>query len=290
VIYCDFSGYSDVALGIARWLGFTIPTNFLSPYQSKNITEFWRRWHISLSSWLRDYLYIPLGGNKRASFATWLLPGIFFVAIFIAGFTVFNLSWFAALGVTLAILLLFALPALIKKEKTGMATNMNLLTTMLLGGLWHGASVNFIIWGALHGISLAVHKIWMLLTGKAFAKVHNRWFYNTIAVLVTFHFVCFCWVFFKAESLGAASAMIYQITHDFSFSVWWAFYNNYQPVIFMIAMAFLLHALPDNLADRVIGRMHRVPLPVYIAVFFVFVIVYGFFKSAEPVMPIYLKF
>jgi len=290
VIYCDFSGYSDVAIGIARWLGFTIPPNFRSPYQSKNITEFWRRWHISLSSWLRDYLYIPLGGNKKGSLATWLFSGLFFAGIFTAGIIGLKLSWFVSLGITAAILLLFLLPAIIKKERSGITTNLNLLTTMLLGGFWHGASWNFIIWGAMHGISLAIHKVWMIITGKAFEKINGRWWYNAIATLITFHFVCFCWVFFKAGTLEDASNMIYQITHDLKFNVWNAFFNNYRPVIIMIALAFLLHAIPDDYADKIIGRFHRVPMPVYIALFFVFVIVYGFFKSAEPVMSIYLQF
>lgn len=290
VIYCDFSGYSDVAIGVAKWLGFSIPTNFRSPYQSKNITEFWRRWHISLSSWLRDYLYIPLGGNKTGSFATWLFSGIFFGGVFFAAFKGFHLSLLASLGITLGVLLLFVLPAIIKKDKTGITTNLNLLTTMLLGGFWHGASWNFLIWGAMHGVSLAIHKIWMLLTGKTFEKISNKWLYKALAVLVTFHFVCFCWVFFKAATLEDASNMLHQITHNFSFSVWGAFFGNYWPVLGMIALAFVLHAIPDDYADKLIGRFRLIPMPVYIALFFVFVIIYGYFKSSEPVMPIYLQF
>lgn len=290
VIYCDFSGYSDVAIGIAKWLGFSIPTNFKSPYQSKNITEFWRRWHISLSSWLRDYLYIPLGGNKKGSFATWFFSIIFFAGLFFAAYSGFHLSILLSAVITTGVLLLFILPSVIRKEKSGISTNLNLLTTMLLGGLWHGANWNFILWGAMHGTSLAIHKIWMLITGKAFASFSNKKFYNALAVLVTFHFVCFCWVFFKAASMEDAFNMIYQITHDLKFSVWTAFFNNYWPVLVMIGMAFLLHAIPDDYADRIIGRFKRVPMPVYLAIFFVFVILYGFFKSAEPVMPIYLQF
>ena len=290
VIYCDFSGYSDVTIGIARWLGFHIPTNFLSPYQSKNITEFWRRWHISLSSWLRDYLYIPLGGNRKGSFGTWFFSLLFFGGLFLAGLELIGMSWWGALLLSLAILLLFLLPALITKEKKGIATNMNLLTTMLLGGFWHGASWNFIIWGALHGIALAVHKVWMLLTGKSLAGVSGSRWYKALAVLVTFHFVCFCWVFFKAADFDVATAMLHQIWYDFSFSVWGGFFGNYRPVLIMIILAYGLHAIPDHTADRVIGRFTRVPLAAYLAVFFAFVIVYGYFKSAEPVMPIYLQF
>ena len=290
VIYCDFSGYSDVAIGIARWLGFSIPTNFLSPYQSKSITEFWRRWHISLSSWLRDYLYIPLGGNKKGSFATWFFALLFFAAIFFSSYDIFHFSLALSISITAGILLIFILPAIIKKDKSNITTNFNLLTTMLLGGLWHGASWNFIIWGAMHGISLAIHKIWMILTGNAFAKFNNSRIYNALAIIITFHFVCFCWIFFKASSMDDAMNMIWQITHDFSFSVWGAFFQNYRMVLFMIALAAIIHSFPDNLADKLVLRLNRVPMPVYIAVFFVFVLVYGFFKSAEPVMPIYLQF
>jgi len=290
VIYCDFSGYSDVAIGIAKWLGFSIPTNFLSPYQSRNITEFWRRWHISLSSWLRDYLYIPLGGNKEGSFGTWFFSILFFGGIFFAAWSGFGFSVLLSLGITAAVLLLFLLPAIITKQKKGITTNLNLLTTMLLGGLWHGASWNFIIWGSMHGISLAIHKVWMLLTGKTLGEVRTRRIYRVLAILLTFHFVCFCWVFFKAATLEDASNMIYQITHDLKFSVWGAFYGNYKSVLWMIGLAFVLHAIPDDTADKLIGRFRKIPMPVYIVIFFLFVILYGYFKSSEPVMPIYLQF
>jgi len=290
VIYCDFSGYSDVALGIAKWLGFDIPTNFLSPYQSKNITEFWRRWHISLSSWLKDYLYIPLGGNKKGSFATYLFAAIFFAGVFITGLHLLHLSYLWATVMSLCVLLLFILPAIIKKDKAGIPTGFNLLTTMLLGGFWHGASWNFIIWGALHGIALAVHKVWMLLTGKAFATFNNSRIYNLIATLATFHFVCFCWIFFKAGSFDVAGNMIHQILFDFSPGVWNGFFANYKFVVGIMVLAYLLHTIPDDLADRLISKFNKIPLPAYIALFFCFVIVYGFFKSSEQVLPIYLKF
>ncbi len=290
VIYCDFSGYSDVAIGIAKWMGFSIPANFKSPYQSTSITGFWRRWHISLSSWLRDYLYIPLGGNRNSSFATFLFSGLFFCGIFLAGFYLLRLNFLIALALSVGVLLIFILPAIIKKEKTEKASSLNLLVTMLLGGFWHGASWNFIIWGAMHGIALAVHRIWITITGKSLDKVNNRWWYKTIAVLITFHFVCFGWIFFKTASFSDASNMIHQITHDFSFSVWGAFFDNYKSVLGMIGLALVLHAVPDDYAGKMISRFQKIPLVAYITVFFLFVIVYGFFKAAEPVMPIYLQF
>jgi alginate O-acetyltransferase complex protein AlgI len=290
VIYCDFSGYSDVAIGIARWLGFTIPPNFLSPYQSKNVTEFWRRWHISLSSWLRDYLYIPLGGNRNSSSGTWIFSCLFFFGVFFTGFHLMGLNALQAILLTTGMICLFILPSILTKDKRGIAANLNLLTTMLLGGFWHGASWNFIIWGALHGIALGVHKLWLVLTGRRLKSVNQTWWYNAIAVLITFHFVCFCWIFFHAPDFSSAMTMIHQITHDFSFSVWRGFVGNYQPVLIMMGIALLLHAIPDNYADKLIDRFQRVPLAAYIGIFFAFVLLYGYFKSAEPVMPIYLQF
>jgi D-alanyl-lipoteichoic acid acyltransferase DltB (MBOAT superfamily) len=290
VIYCDFSGYSDIAIGIARWLGFRIPANFLSPYQSKDITTFWRRWHISLSSWLKDYLYIPLGGNRKAGWVTYFFTGLFFAALLIGSSHLLNLSVWGSLAVAFSACLLFYLPSLLKKDDNGVSANLNLMTTMLLGGFWHGAKWNFLVWGAMHGIGLVIHKIWRILTGKALGRINNKWWYNAIAVFITFHFVCFCWIFFHADNFTIARAMIYQITHDFSFSVWRAFFDNYKSVLFLMLLAGLLHAIPDDYADRIIERFPKIPMIAYLTLFFAFVLLYGVFKSAEPVLPIYLKF
>ncbi len=140
-IYCDFSGYSDMAIGCARILGFHFNRNFYMPYLSRSITEFWRRWHISLSSWLRDYLYISLGGNRRGRVRTYI----------------------------------------------------NLMITMVLGGLWHGASWNFVIWGAVHGVALAFHKLWR----SRFKQTGI--ISQTIGVVITFLFVTVVWVLFRAQ-------------------------------------------------------------------------------------------
>ena len=297
VIYCDFSGYSDIAIGIARWLGFHIPVNFLSPYQSASITEFWRRWHISLSSWLRDYLYIPLGGNRGGSFATWLFAGAFFIGVFLVGWKLLHWSIPMAGGVSAGFLLLFLLPAIIRRDSKVVSANMNLLTTMLLGGFWHGANWNFIIWGVWHGLGLALHKIWLLTTGRVLGKWHRKPFYRFMGILITFHFVCAGWVFFRSADFDPATNdiqkalnMLYQILYSMDLSVWPAFAGNYWPVLLMMGFAYLLHALPDSLADRMIGRFTRVPMIAYVVCFFAFVILYGYFKAAEPVMPIYLKF
>lgn len=290
VIYCDFSGYSEIAIGIALWLGFKIPPNFMSPYQSLNITEFWRRWHISLSTWLKDYLYIPLGGNRNFSVASFIFVGGFLVGSFIMGVELFHLSNLWAAVVSAVLLLIFIIPALITRKTSGIAANFNLLTTMLLGGFWHGASWNFIIWGAIHGVGLGIHKIWMLLTDKSFSAFNQSRIYKIISGILTFHFVCFAWIFFKAEDLEIAKTMIYQIFNNFDISVFGPFYDNYKGVVWMILAAMVLHLIPDNLADKVIARTKTIPMVVYILVFFLFLILYGYFKSAEQVMPIYLQF
>ena len=290
VIYCDFSGYSEIAIGIALWLGFKIPPNFMSPYQSLNITEFWRRWHISLSTWLKDYLYIPLGGNRNFSVASFIFVGGFLVGSFIMGVELFHLSNLWAALVSAVLLLIFIIPAVITRKTSGIAANFNLLTTMLLGGFWHGASWNFIIWGAIHGVGLGIHKIWMLLTDKSFSGFNQSRIYKIISGILTFHFVCFAWIFFKAEDLEIAKTMIYQIFNNFDISVFGPFYDNYKGVVWMILAAMVLHLVPDNLADKVIARTKTIPMVVYILVFFLFLILYGYFKSAEQVMPIYLQF
>ena len=239
VIYCDFSGYSDVAIGIARWLGITIPPNFLSPYKSKSITEFWRRWHISLSSWLKDYLYIFwLGGNRKGRLRTYL----------------------------------------------------HLFVTLLLGGFWHGANWTFIAWGAMHGAALGLHKVWMEIAKGFIAKMEKNILYLFFARMATFLFVCFCWIFFKSMNFDIALGMIHQITHNFSFNVWWDFYGNYHNVIWLMLLGYALHIIPDNFIDKIIPRFQKAPMFAYIAVFLVFLVVYSQFKSATPVMPIYLQF
>lgn len=290
VIYCDFSGYSEIAIGIALWLGFKIPPNFMSPYQSKNITEFWRRWHISLSTWLKDYLYIPLGGNRKFSVASFIFVGSFLVGAFMMCTNLFGLSTLWASVITAVLLIIFLIPAIITKNTMGIAANFNLLTTMLLGGFWHGASWNFIIWGAIHGIGLGIHKIWMLITGKRLAFMNKSTAYKIVMGIFTFHFVCFGWVFFKAEDFETAMTMLNQIAYNFDWTLFKPFYDNYYAVVWMIVIAGALHLIPDNLADRVIAKMGAIPLVAYIVVFFVFLLVYGMFKSSEQVMPIYLQF
>ena len=154
-VYADFSGYTDIAIGVAMLMGFYLPMNFNSPYKAKSPGEFWKRWHMSLSRWLQDYLYIPLGGNRNATFGSFcIIVVIAAIAVFLSG------SWWVGLGIgVLAVILV--LVAIFKPEKRlKITTNINAMDTMLLGGLWHGASWNFMIWGGLNGLGMIFYKFW----------------------------------------------------------------------------------------------------------------------------------
>lgn len=154
-VYADFSGYTDIAIGVALLMGFHLPQNFDSPYKASNPQDFWRRWHMSLSRWLKSYLYIPLGGNRGASFGTyfWIVLFALIAAILSGGFVVpfVFLSLAAVFGIAAALR-----PSARKK----IVANMNRFITMLLGGLWHGASWNFIIWGGLNGVGMIAYQFW----------------------------------------------------------------------------------------------------------------------------------
>lgn len=154
-VYADFSGYTDIAIGVAMIMGFYLPTNFNSPYKAPNAGNFWKRWHISLSKWLQDYLYIPLGGNRRATFGTF-----FWIAIITVTGVILSKSINIAL-IILSVALAIVLWGVFRPAKRNrIITNLNLMVTMLIGGLWHGASFNFIIWGGLNGIGIVAYKIW----------------------------------------------------------------------------------------------------------------------------------
>lgn len=154
-VYADFSGYTDIAIGVAMLMGFQLPKNFNSPYKAQNPSQFWKRWHISLSNWLKDYLYIPLGGNRRINPASYLMIlTIGLIIMFLA-----RQLWVTVLVISLIVLLSLCLLFLPKTRK-GIRTNINMMNTMLFGGLWHGASWNFMIWGGLNGIGILSYKIW----------------------------------------------------------------------------------------------------------------------------------
>ena len=203
-LYFDFSGYSLMGIGMGKMLGFDFPAYFYYPYISAAITEFWRRWHITLSGWFRDYIYIPLGGNRKGRVRTYV----------------------------------------------------NLLLTMLLGGLWHGAAVRFILWGGLHGAALALHKIWMAAVPGAKADGSQMHRLSRIGgILLTFNLVCFGWLMFRAESMQTVSLMLHQIFHNFNAPMIPQVVAGYAGVFALIATGYLLHFLParvDAAAQRAV--------------------------------------
>ncbi len=180
-VYADFSGYTDIAIGVAMLMGFYLPLNFNSPYKAQNPTDFWRRWHISLSRWLRDYLYIPLGGNRTSGVLSYaLLAAMMAIAAFRLHSTLFTV---AALVVAAAIALRWLLD---RNHRHDMGTNVNNMDTMLLGGLWHGASFNFITWGGLNGLGILAYKWWTRHTWRTRLWVLAA---ITVALVVATRFV-----------------------------------------------------------------------------------------------------
>ena len=154
-VYADFSGYTDIATGVAMLMGFYLPKNFNSPYKAENAQQFWRRWHMTLSRWLRDYLYIPLGGNRNATWGTYIIIiAVAVIGSFLSG------SWWVAFTVAVISLLILLYGWLRPDKRKFLRTQVNSMDTMLLGGLWHGASWNFMIWGGLNGIGMIIYKFW----------------------------------------------------------------------------------------------------------------------------------
>lgn len=216
-VYADFSGYTDMAIGVALLMGFRLPINFNSPYKSLHTGEFWKRWHISLSSWLKDYLYIPLGGNRHGR----------------------------------------------------VRTNFNLMLTMLLGGLWHGASWQFVIWGGLNGIGLVVYKYWRHISpfrGK------NNWAVRFYAIFLTFNFITATRIWFRSESMEAANGIMQQITSAFDFSKIGEMIIAYKAVFGLMVFALVVHWLPVSVKEAYKNIFIKSPhwakaLAVVIAVF-----------------------
>ena len=194
-IYADFSGYTDIAIGVALLLGFRFPQNFDAPYSAPSLQDFWRRWHMTLSRWLRDYLYIPLGGNRRGECATYR----------------------------------------------------NIMLTMLLGGLWHGAAWTFVVWGAIHGLGQAVgyaRRTRRVQSGLPALPDEHRGRQR----MATFHLVCLGWVFFRADSVSTAFLLLWRLL-----TAWGAAPLVTPGLIFvigvMIAMQFVPKDVPARLQD-----------------------------------------
>ena len=190
-VYADFSGYTDIAIGVAMLMGFYLPKNFNSPYKATNAAGFWKRWHISLSNWLKDYLYIPLGGNRNGTLGTFLIPTVMLVVVALMAKNPYVTA--AAVGLVVLLSLVYWI---FPRHRKDLTTNLNNFDTMLLGGLWHGASFNFITWGALNGLGILVYKTWkkwgpwarIFGIAAVYLLVKCAYHYYPVPVLSMFHF------------------------------------------------------------------------------------------------------
>ncbi len=313
-VYADFSGYTDIAIGVAMLMGFYLPKNFDSPYKSTNPQEFWRRWHISLSRWLKTYVYIPLGGNRSLLFGTKLIP---------------------------------------EKHRKLACGNINSFVTMLLGGLWHGASWNFVIWGALNGIGMIIYKIWVemswhlrmalmllltfgigavhyfyplpiwnllfvwitiLCTGTTIRYLYNlyiqfartrhcswQWLSNTWAILQTFVFITFTRLFFRAASnLDPATAnqqawetaqnMVQQIGTTWNIRIIPVIIIEYFDIFVIFIIGMLIHWLPTKFKQYYRLCFAYLPTPIIAIICVAVVIIIYQFITADLQAFIYFQF
>lgn len=253
-VYADFSGYTDIAIGLALLLGFRLPKNFNSPYKARHLGDFWRRWHMSLSGWLRDYLYIPMGGNRSGSTFTWI--AFAFVLIFLILLLPNLGAWMIVAGVGF---LWVAAGLQFKGFGRWTVTTINLMLTMLIGGLWHGASWNFVVWGGLNGAGLVVAKFWRKLNpfrGRA------PW----LGIFLTFHFVTFTRIWFRSsstttwEDLGnqhdlwsewiSANEMLMALTSPMPWNLTPALLAAYVTPLLLLLSGLIIHWLPDNWKRR----------------------------------------
>lgn len=234
-IYCDFSGYTDIAIGVALILGFRLPVNFNSPYKAKSITDFWKRWHISLSQWLKDYLYISLGGNRKGKIRTYF----------------------------------------------------NLLITMLLGGLWHGASLRYVIWGGLHGIGLVFNRLWKSIFRQ---RPSVGWIGRVMAVFLTFQFVNFCWIFFRAPDMGSVKLMFNQIFQNFSPGSYLTLLPVYGSVLILMAVGYIIHFLPETVKESYRGLFIKLPMAVQMTAVLAVAVLLFQMRTTQVIPFIYFRF
>ena len=230
-IYCDFSGYTDIAIGSALLLGVRFPLNFNSPYKAPDIQDFWRRWHISLSTWLRDYLYIPLGGNRKGEVRTYI----------------------------------------------------NLMLTMLLGGLWHGASWTFVVWGGIHGAALGVTRFYQEKRGRRRGPPNP--ILHVLSILLTFHIVCAAWIFFRAETFRGAWVIFSQLG---SLSTYHP--NLSLPVVTALAVGLGSHYVPERWFQKAQASFIQMPAPAQAAALFCAAWIIRTMASAEAVPFVYFQF
>ncbi len=242
-IYGDFSGYTDIAIGIALLMGYTLPKNFNSPYKAINCGDFWKRWHISLSTWLKDYLYIPLGGNKKGSVASYIICILLLLILLIVLKS--YLFTFIIIGLIVFIMILcIFFPKIINHFNT----NINILLTMLIGGLWHGASWKFVIWGGLNGLGIIVYKYWRRISPY---EKNNSSIAMICKIGMTFIFITFTRVYFRGNSMEQINKQYYQILHNMNLDNALQLTIEYRYVFLIMLLGYITHWLPYSFKDSI---------------------------------------
>lgn len=269
-VYADFSGYTDIAIGVALLMGFRLPKNFDSPYKADSCGNFWKRWHISLSSWLKDYLYIPLGGNRGGTVGTFVVTGCIILMISALAGDVWILVWSLV-----AAAVIIGITRLVPAFRSWLTTNINVMLTMMIGGLWHGASWNFAIWGGLNGLGIVTYKLWNKVSPW---RNKSKWYNRAWAIFVTFNFISFTRIWFRTgskntwdnldekhnmlEELFLANGMLNQILFNFNASVAGQFLYEFRWVMLVMALGFVIHWLPSRFKESYRLKFANAPLAV----------------------------
>lgn len=242
-IYGDFSGYTDIAIGLALLMGFQLPINFNSPYKAINCGDFWKRWHISLSTWLRDYLYIPLGGNRSSSLGTVIISLVFVIGLVIA---VNSLVFTVIVGIVLiggSALMFYN-----KSIERQVVTNINIMLTMLIGGLWHGAAWKYVIWGGLNGVGILVYKFWRKISPYEHS---THWLATAWKIGITFVFITFTRIFFRGKDMEAISQWFHQVGNNMSWETAWQVLTHYRAVFIIMLIGYITHWLPQRWKNEI---------------------------------------
>ncbi len=272
-IYGDFSGYTDIATGVSRLMGFRLFQNFDSPYKAINVTDFWRRWHRSLGAWLRNYLYIPLGGNKSGGWGTYITTLVIFT------FLIFITQWYELIFIYIGITAFYILGVIFYPNiNKYVHRDLNLLITMVVGGLWHGPSVNFVMWGTMNGLALILYNYWKKVSPyeNKTGKITHFW-----KIFITFNFITFTRIWFIMQEDDAPFAFLNHIWNGFGFDIptFLKVISTYQVVFIIMVVGFIFHWLPKRI--KAIYEDFFANLPMYLQAVLVAIIVLLIYQAVS---------
>lgn len=281
-VYADFSGYTDIAIGVALLFGYRLKRNFNYPYKSQSPSEFWQRWHISLSSWLKEYLYIPLGGNRGSTWASYLVLCIILIFLLL----LFGNWW--VLGIFIMFfLLMIILSKWSEKFRRWFERDVNIMVTMLLGGLWHGSSWLFVIWGGLNGLAVVLHKQWENIS--PFKNTNNRVVKFSL-MLITLLFISFTRIFFRSQTLESAMKMINQLFSQWKVEYLWSITWHYKETLILLIIMYFIHWMPEIWREKLYQSIYKIPVYLLVPVSCLIIIILYQLMSAESKPFIYFQF